>query len=974
MSQLLQTRVSKKNAVLFIILMLTALYLLCVYPLRVFKEDIGLHGTGNITQISDVVDRDRDAGEYFIAQYDHLQSAEVYVEQVLSGDGFRVMLFTQGENGAMRLRAQEEVVIPEDFNGQDYITIPLDVDLQPGSTNVMIITPQEAELLVGYEDMDKLRRMAAEQIPEYIAGFYHDTTVENSALSLRMNYRIAARKGLMLRYLLLGILAGAAAAGIVLLYFRILPGRNRKIRVISAARTVLTPAVLTISGAGVYAVAIRHVFDKRLPDIVFYTIGITLFAALSLYALWRNPNHGDDYRSTLRHWGISVCIACAFHFSCQYTNAVYELQHTLSRRRMLIAILLMLLLTCEGSADHGIGNEFVPAGRKSSEAEFSERRDGARRRNGIRLTCTISSIAALAIGSAALFYHIMTGAQRLALYEVLPGNFTEEDLAAERLLITALTLAVVLAIQTAGELVTLYRSRHTGQNGRGQQEKKRRTGDAKLTVNWKVLIPLCVFLVLAMIFSRPYTSWIFLLAALMAAYIIRYALFHERGAWLRDLCRGIVLQFLFMAGYSVLHRYFLSYKFTRYAMDFFTVTVTAVYLSFVEAAALVLVLQKMEGRGTKRLWRAAFPELVLLGMVSSYLLFTMSRTGILTVAVTGTVLIAVSLAQQRRQGMWPRGRILLRFLSVALSMVLSVILLFPVVFTAHRIITPLVGEPKLYDNEWLPDEIVRNQHYDSGYYICIERFLNVFGSRVLNMDEDWIEYDTNVIPPVIVELSRVEAPKRYIASITSVSGIRARLQSDEVDGTELYEEPEESPEDNEDYEELEDLPESDYSNGRVDIYRRYAALLNWTGHEAMGITTEEGQDIAHAHNVFLQVAYDFGIPAGVLFLLFLLAAGGSAIRYYHKDSALRSDDAEDSRPDGGRRAGDLAGPAMLPLAILITFVTSGMVEWVFQVCHPATTLLILSLVPLLLQTESEQRGEGAGRKRRQNAGTGGAAS
>ena len=62
---------------------------------------------------------------------------------------------------------------------------------------------------------------------------------------------------------------------------------------------------------------------------------------------------------------------------------------------------------------------------------------------------------------------------------------------------------------------------------------------------------------------------------------------------------------------------------------------------------------------------------------------------------------------------------------------------------------------------------------------------------------------------------------------------------------------------------------------RKAIYRYYATHLNFMGHSktASGFYMEDGASnvyYGHAHNMFLQIAYDYGIIAGILFLVWNL--------------------------------------------------------------------------------------------------------
>ena len=901
--------VKKQTAALAVAAIITVLLLTLVWPLRVFREDIPVQGTGVLTQISEPVTDVLDAGEYFVAQYSHLQTAEVYIEDAAPDTLLRAVVFSQNEDGSMRMRAQEDVPVPgEDFKG--YLTIPLDLALEPGTTHVLILTAPQGSFRVGFEDAGQILQSDAEDSWIPVTGFHHDTTVENSALSMKMIYRIPARKKLSAVAAGLILLGGLAAAGLILLIFRHRKKADEKAdddtTVLKVLQTVFTPLILVTAGVLLFEILVRKRFDPRIPDLIFYSAGTLLLAAAGLYALWCAPEasqnaarsdgaagSGTDAPETgflhrLRHLLISLSFAAALSAGCTYTNAVYELQHTIPRRKMLIYLLLMLLLTY-------------------SRKEFSGKDDNHEVKKGLKIL-RLTGLAACAVFLGIWGYHCIADPRTLQLYETLPGGPGEEDLTAARLIWPAAGLLCLLISQLLCGLIRRIKERSGKEPSAG--------GQGIRPVLWTML-PFALFLVLMLIFHGQWT-WTFLVAGLSVLYAVRYALWEERSKWLTFLARGIVLQFLYMMTVSLLHRYFMSFLYTRYPMDFFTVTVTAVYLSIVSAASAVLLLEKrrqLRALPFRERFRGSFGEWILYGVVNSYLILTMSRTGFLTTGAVTILLIAAELVGASKHSRKGARRMLM----AVPAMLAAVILAFPAVFTAQRIVPPLVGQPTLYAEEWLPDHVLRNRHLDSGYYINIERFINVFGNRVLNFEEDWLKYDWRLeVDPIRVSPALAEpAPesRRYYASAGGqILPGRTQVLYDAQD---------------QEAQEMEGEAQ-DYSNGRMTIYRLYLKEMNLTGHRQMGLTAPDGEEIPHAHNVFLQTAYDFGLIAGGAFVVFLFLTGIQAGLYYKRKHSFER-------------------YTLLPLAILVTFVTAGMVEWVFQVCHPATIVLLPAVTPLLFK-------------------------
>ena len=120
----------------------------------------------------------------------------------------------------------------------------------------------------------------------------------------------------------------------------------------------------------------------------------------------------------------------------------------------------------------------------------------------------------------------------------------------------------------------------------------------------------------------------------------------------------------------------------------------------------------------------------------------------------------------------------------------------------------------------------------------------------------------------------------------------------------------------------------DYANGRMDIFRSYADQLNLTGHDEMGAYLPDGSLAVHAHNIYLQVAYDHGIVVGVIFILVGAVTFVQGCIFY-------------------KRKKDTVPCAIMPVAVITAFAMAGLVEWIFHLCHPAGFTLMLVLAPLL---------------------------
>ncbi len=101
-----------------------------------------------------------------------------------------------------------------------------------------------------------------------------------------------------------------------------------------------------------------------------------------------------------------------------------------------------------------------------------------------------------------------------------------------------------------------------------------------------------------------------------------------------------------------------------------------------------------------------------------------------------------------------------------------------------------------------------------------------------------------------------------------------------------------------------------------------------TGHDTMGAILKNGEEATHAHDVYLQVAFDHGIPTAVIFILFGMITFIAGLRFY-KENKIN------------------APEKLLTVVMLIGFAVAGIVEWTYHLSHPMAFVLWLSVSPLV---------------------------
>ena len=902
---ILQRVIYKKTAAAAVILCCLAIALATIWPMRLYQEDHSYASGISPVGATEVITQEQDAGEYLIAQYSHLQTLKFYVESVKEGEKATFQLFHVGENGAMELTAEEEVVLPEEVPA--YAVVSVDADVTVGDTYVYTIRGLEgSRFTVGYESQTEA--LATGKAPLYVQGFYNDTGADDMAIKTSVLYRVPENKwSCLIRggvYVLLGVLALVLNRGIfILLDRRKNAGGLASSSVISVRRAmqvVLTPVLAVLFAAAFAAVWPLKLFDGRLLDIVMYETGILLGAGWCMYGLWHRQDAVQvqmkfEQTASLRHAGIILCIALLMDRSASYMNATNDYIHDAATGWIVALIALITLLMAE-----------LPS-----------------LLNGPTLACFVASLIGGVVYSAE---HMV--------------SLTDSEAGWKNAAALAVGAAIVLGCTAAASV--LWMTVDAAKNCRRPQNRLS-----------KGLAGIFVILAVWMVIFRNTRLWIPLFVAVWLLFYQRYRFWKGRERFLEEICKGILLDFACKVVYCMLHRYYLAYIYSRFPMHFHTPTVTAYYLLIAAAAALTMFLRKVrmtEGWEMRSRLRAAWKEILFLGVTFSYMVMSLTRSGIGVLAV----LALLAAFYQGRSGAREvqkkapaaegkfqdsAGRRLGRGVRMLLAMFLILCVTFPAVFTGQRIISTVYGQPRRFESlEPYDDWVLRNVDWNCTAFMNVEIFIRDFGDRILGGEiGSKIYYGSGWYIPQGYRTASAEEGERQegTAGALAVEDLASEGELSEGVLAKLL--------DSLDLEALEEgsIDNGDVSNGRLGLYLAYLRHLNWTGHDEMGVTLLSGEIAVHAHNIFLQTAYDCGIPGGVLLLIAVLSILAAAVRY--AVGFLRQDVRSEQGAEGR------GGFELLPLLLAVGFFITGMVEWIFQFSNPYTIVLMLALAPVLIQ-------------------------
>lgn len=841
----------KSTAIQFIILLAAVIVLSTLWPLRLWKKDMTLSVTPATGTCTEAVNEEHSVMQTFLSQGNHLASLRLYPTSVESDGCFYVTIL----NEKQQVAAKEQVIVSKEA-AASYVDVPMDLIMEEGKTyflNVQGTRPDGMDLKTEIQDVPAANVTFAYEFitPDTMPGagilYYDGEQIYGAGLAAEYHYSVPIGYKRTLAF------AGGIvlAALLFLAVIRRIYKDHKKdslITVERAFRFTANPLAALFLLAGFFMVFTGRLSDYAL-DNIFYTISLIFLAVILFYAINHNRDGqgtlftGDFIREHLADGLQILFIAGAIAACCDYMNGLYEIHHQVAQRREMLFFALVILTMF-------------------SLKEILNR---------------YTLLYAIAAGIAGVIYY-HNGLDALAVREFKVE--AEIGMNVEVLRNTVL-IAVLFGFILLRTLICLCKRKLAKPN------------------YWYGALTLLFFA--GIVIFRNTRWWTVVLAVSFTLLYLSYGMWEHRRHFLTNVLWGIVLHFLISMGYALLHRPYLTYRYARYPFVFHTVTTTATYLTTVECAVIVLLLMKLY-RTTKL--REIYKELILFGIVSSYMLFTMARTGLFAVALTG---LAAWLIIARGKGKL-RVQSLLTNLGL---MAAAVLVMFPVTFTLQRNIPGIVGEPVPFEIEEWPDQVMRGHNLTSIRYMRIGRFVDVFANKVFGIPEGTFDFYGEIAEYKATHDENGNEIPKLVASIDFIPSYVEPVYAESTGDL---------PEDMKD--------EEDYSNGRTVIFKSYFDQLNMTGHDEMGAVLPDGEVAVHAHNIYLQVAYDHGIGVGILFVIFGAASFVCALVFYVRKK-------------------ETIACAALPMIVILSFAIAGMVEWIFHLSSPGGLVLMLVLAPLL---------------------------
>ncbi len=364
---------------------------------------------------------------------------------------------------------------------------------------------------------------------------------------------------------------------------------------------------------------------------------------------------------------------------------------------------------------------------------------------------------------------------------------------------------------------------------------------------------------------------------------------------LRNFTNGILLSFGLVMLFCLMHRPYHYWMRYRYNGIFHTVSCTGMYLVTVAGAAI----GKLYGKWTdgKKLLAQGKMELFILAAVVSNIMLSMSRTALLTFGVNLLLVVILAAVSYRKK--------LCYVITELCVLGMAVVVSFPLMYSAIRVVPAIFSDPVRYEIE--PQDrdymLYEGDPLDSGKYMTIKRYATLFLFRFQTEEGEayapiQIMSDSALLASIQKNALPIPYPKAWGDNIVLEKG-------------------------------------DDASNGRFDIYMDYLTRLTIGGHDSMMI---EGKEYAHAHNSYLQVAYDFGLIAGIAFLFLCAVTLWRSIVF-------------------GYQHGKNYNIYFVPFSLIVVFGFVSLTEWAFHPCIPIGFAFLFLQMVLLQKPWSQKSGQ-----------------
>ena len=374
-------------------------------------------------------------------------------------------------------------------------------------------------------------------------------------------------------------------------------------------------------------------------------------------------------------------------------------------------------------------------------------------------------------------------------------------------------------------------------------------------IKWNATVILSIAMVFFMMLSPYHAVWpVWFLSVFGIFYLTKFKKedFRDLQEAMTD---GIIITFFILQIYACGYR---PFDVPRYVGAFSNSNMTALHY-LVTYTAFLFKLHFLAISGSAKKWRILF--FVGAATLLDFQILTMTRTAWGISAVI-TLLFGIMVIKNLWKKNWKN------ILGRGIALGICTVLLFPAVFATVRWLPPLRHHPIWYGGEWGENKVHSFDPPDSEKYTDFNEFMGEIIER--------LNIIGSIHNPLVLKAQAAENTEHYSITLSGPENLTDSLRI------------------------------------RLTIYKAYLEDLNWTGHrqtEGHYQITDIDTFVWHPQNVWIQVAYYYGIPSGILFLILSVLILGKQIYTIVKNRENKY--------------------AFIPLFISIIFLMYGLMELVW---------------------------------------------
>ena len=199
----------KSQAIQSVILIITALLLLSLWPLRIWQEEVVSSVEPVTGNMSEVISEDKMLMQTIIASYDHMNTIRVYLGENCVGESFVLRIL---DSQWQQVCEQETLIDQGNLPG--FHEILIDVDMEVGTMYYLILQGKDSEIFVGCESVPLF------ELPHLGTMYYCDSTQEGMSLVADYCYGMPLRKEKVLAFGGILLVTAALLVLAVRLYYK----------------------------------------------------------------------------------------------------------------------------------------------------------------------------------------------------------------------------------------------------------------------------------------------------------------------------------------------------------------------------------------------------------------------------------------------------------------------------------------------------------------------------------------------------------------------------------------------------------------------------------------------------------------------------------------------------------------------------------------------------------------------------------